>query len=216
MNIKLIHYSNHFNLKENVIKFCFNEVKKNFIFMSDNETDDFFVLRLLHPSMTPMYMFETNKNAIFQTHKRYRNYSLNEEHLAKKNDPVTTAVIFASSNDILTMILQDLRDSVWWNHEAFFLIINKNSDNSCRLARLFLSTTWAFNILSATYICHDSDSQLILYTFNPYTSLAPKFWNEIRTDNVSNKYWTLFEHQVESVRSFETLLARSKCIEINV
>lgn len=124
--------------------------------------------------MTPMYLFGTDKNAVFQTHTRYRNYTLNEMHLSRKNDPATSAFIVVSSNTTLAMILEGMKNSIWWNHEARFLIVNENFDNGCEVANLFFSTVWAFNILSAIYLCYNSDRQLMLYAFNPYTSLAPK------------------------------------------
>lgn len=151
-----------------------------------------------------MYLFEADKNVTFKTHKRYSNYSINESHFSRKNYPATGIVIVTPSNTILSIILEDMRNSIWWNHEARFLIAYQDVDNGCHMARLVLSTVWAFNILSAVYLCFNPNSQLMLYTFNPYTSLAPKFWNKVQDDDSLNKRWTLFRHSFESLQSLES------------
>lgn len=161
-----------------------------------------------------MYSFGTDEHDIFETHKRYRNYTLNEMHLSRKNDPATSAVITASSVDIVKMILDNMRSSVWWNHEARFFIVNTNFYNGCDQANLFLNTIWAHNVLSVIYLCYGRYNQPILHTFNPYTNLAPQFWNEIEDDQFLNEYWTPFEHPLESLQPFETLVDQSKYMSL--
>lgn len=154
--------------------------------------------------MTATYLFATNEHSIFKMYKRYRNYTLNKMHLIQKNDPATSVVIATPSNTNLAMVLEDMRDSIWWNHEALFLMVNENFDNGCRMARLLLSTIRAYNILSAIYLCYGSNNnQLMLYPSNPYTSLAPAFWNKVNDDHFSNESWTLFQHPL--LQSFETV-----------
>lgn len=189
-------------------------MKKNFIFISNTVADDSFMLNLLSSSMTPMYLFETHENGLknFETHERYRNYSINELHLSRPNNPATSAVIAISSNTNLSMILEGMRNSIWWNPEALFLIVNKNLANGCNMAELFLKTVWAFNILSAIYMCYNLKNQAMLYTFNPYNNLAPKFWNKRECDYFSNEYWTMFQHSLEFASFLETLSDDSKYI----
>lgn len=125
---------------------------------------------------------------------------------------MTSALIVTSSNTNLTTILEDMKNSIWWNHEAFFLIVNKNFENGCDIAHAISSAVWDFNILSAVYLCNDFNKQLVLYTFNPYTSLAPTFWNRVQTDHLSNEYWALFQSPLESSQSLATLFAHSEYV----
>lgn len=209
---------NNLHLQENLIKYCFNDSKKNVIFISNKTMDNSVLLESLYSSRTPTYLFEAGENSMFQTHEQYRNYTINEMHFRRMNNPATSAVIVASSNDTLAMILKEMKDSIWWNHEAFFLIVNGDSDNGCYSAPAFLSTAWAFNILSAIYLCYDSNGEIILYTFNPFTSLAPMFWNKTHNE-YSNKDWTLLQHPLESLQTLETLLVHRKydlLIKINI
>lgn len=164
--------------------------------------------------MTPKNLLKADANIMFETDERYRNYTLNDMYLSRKNDPVKSAVIVASSNDILKKMLEDIRNSIWWNHEAHFLIINDDVENGCDLAHLFLKTVWSFNILSAIYLCNNFNNEPKLFTFNPYTNLAPTFWN--RDVNFLDKYWTLFQHQFKSSsQSFESLFSHSEYINHN-
>lgn len=55
------------------------------------------------------------------------------------------------------------------------------------------------------------ESTIVLYTFNPYTYLAPKFWKESE-DNRFTK-GALFQHPFESPQYFETPFAHSKYVE---
>lgn len=162
--------------------------------------------------MTPVYLFETDGNGLknVEAHERYCNYSISELHLSRPNDPATSAVIAVSSNANLSMILEGMQNSICWNHEALFLIVNEHFANGCDMAHSFLSRVWAFNILSALYMCYNLQNQPTLYTFNPYTSLAPKFWNKTDVDHSSNKYWTMLQHSFESPQLFETSFNDSK------
>lgn len=136
---------------------------------------------------------------------RYHNvHKFDEKIDSKKVYPSTSIVIAASSDDVLTIILQNIKDSVWWNHQAFLLIVNRNSTNSCQMAESFLNTVWSFNILSTVYLCHNSTHQSNLYAFNPYAPLAPKFWSKVLAGSSVHKRWTLFERQVSAENPFDS------------
>lgn len=144
-----------------------------------------------------MNLFATDMNNTFSEYQRLREtYILNETHVSQKIIPATGVVIVLSSTEILATILRDMKESIWWNHEALLLIINENA-NSCQMARVFLRTLWDFNILWATYLCRKRTNQLSLYTFNPYSSLAPIFWRKVDDGILSSENFTLFEHPLE-------------------
>ena len=96
-----------------------------------------------------------------------------------------------------------LRNSTLWNHQGFFVIVDKNATNRCELARQFLQTVWSFNILQAVLLCQNGTNEIQLYTFNPYNSLAPNFWNRSsRADIRDNHQWTLFIKSINKKDEF--------------
>lgn len=64
------------------------------------------------------------------------------------------------------------------------------------MAQLFLEIAWSLNVLSAIYLCETINHQILLYTFNPFSNLAPEFWHIVRKDTFTNDSWTLLEHRV--------------------
>ena len=107
-------------------------------------------------------------------------------------------IIDTSSGIELKETLRSLKNSVWWNHEALYVLISNGEENNYLKAFTFLSTVWSFNILSALYLCYNNDQQLLVYTFNPYEYLAPIFW-EPSINHSSGNTWTLFEHKMETL-----------------
>ena len=77
-----------------------------------------------------------------------------------------------------------MSESIWWHHEVFFLIVNKDTTNGCQLSNEFLSAIWSVNVLSALYLCKEWNNQLLLYTFNPYADMAPNIWQKIPNKNI--------------------------------
>lgn len=197
-------------MEEKLVANCFNESATNVIVVIENTTDDDLILKILYSSLIPVNVFATHGSYAFRARERYRSYILDEMHHSNKNDPATSILIVASSDSILAMVLEDMRNSIWWNHEGRFLVVNKDVNNGCRIARLSLSTIWAFNVLSAIYLCYNHLRQLILYTFNPYTNLAPEFWSEV----LGSMNWTLLLHAFEAPLTAETLSAHSKYIRL--
>lgn len=175
---------------------CFNTYKRNIIITSlreENSKD----LSLLFSSVRPSTAFE-NGSSIFEKHRRLRKaYVINETSFYNKNNPTESVTIIVSSVEIFVEVLENIKDSIWWNHEAKFLIINKDSKNSCNRAYAFLKTVWTFNILSVVYLCRTQNDRLMLYTFNPYSKSVPKVWNEVRGGARTDEYWTLLEHPIE-------------------
>ena len=42
-------------------------------------------------------------------------------------------------------------------------------------------------------ICENNKNEILFYTFNPYSSLASKFWTSMPNDHIINEHWTLFQ-----------------------
>lgn len=180
--------------QEKIFNHCFNRENAILLTKRDENVTPFLTAIL---ASTPLTLFETDKNTTFNEHQRFReNYVFNETHFRPKIFPTTSVTVIVPSTGVLVALLKATKDSIWWNHEARFLIINPKR-NGCQTARLILSTLWEFNILSATYLSREQHDQPLLYTFNPYTSFAPTFWRNVQDNSFSNNRWTLLEHTLE-------------------
>ena len=96
-----------------------------------------------------------------------------------------------------------MRDSLWWNHAALYLIVNNDSPNSCEEAATFLDIVWNFSILSAIYLC-----KITLNYMNPYTEIAPMLWQKV-TYSSGNKRLTFFHYPVTDPRGL--ISSNGKC-----
>lgn len=147
----------------------------------------------LFDSLIPVTSLDSEYSPTAKNTSRFRRvYRLNETHLKTKYFPATGVYIVLSMNDSLSSILRNLKNSIWWNHEASFLVVNKNPKDECKNARVISRILWSYNILSAVYMCNES-SQLILYTYNPFTRKSPNLWNLIEDKHFLDEHWTLFD-----------------------
>lgn len=178
---------------------CVDSKSGTVILLGDFSDCNSDIFKALFSSVTPVDLIRIEKNDVIRKHKRLRtDYVLSEAHFKIKNDPATSIIISASSNDSLAMAFENLRDSIWWNHEALFLIINKKLEDNCRQAGAFLATAWSYNILSAIYLCTDSFERLFIYTFNPFNDMAPQFWRRVKVNYLLINYKTLLVHPVNA------------------
>ena len=90
--------------------------------------------------------------------------------------PLNRIIIEEFNIESFEVVLHKLRSSIWWNNNGHFLIKNTQTINSCKSAAFFLKKIWEFNILSVVFLCHDLELGILLYTFNPYSVLATRFW----------------------------------------
>ena len=99
-------------------------------------------------------------------------------------------VVIASSSTSLKKTLQDVKNTLWWNHMASFLIIDSPTplNNGCSKAFNILWTAWKMNILHATYICQHESKGALIYSYNPYTNQAPLPWKVERTYRIKNEH----------------------------
>ena len=124
------------------------------------------------------------RNLMNNKYQRFRNvYELNDTIVGRINYPTTSTIIITSNIKNFTPVLDKMKSSIRWNHAAYYLIVNRNSKNGCWMASHFLSIIWSYKILSAIYVYENLKNEIFLYTFNPYSNIAPRFWDEIHTDN---------------------------------
>ncbi|OXU30034.1 hypothetical protein TSAR_017030 [Trichomalopsis sarcophagae] len=188
-----------------LINSCFKIEKQNSILLLDTNADNDVILNSHYNAYTPLYLFKNDDTTVFKNHRRFRRvYRLNETHVKQRNNPVVSAIIIASGVVLFTEMLDEFRNSIWWNNKAYFLIVDKTSEANCQMAQVFLKAAWDFNILSVIYLCMNSNNNqtLMMHTYNPYTNLAPILWSEVRTRESINTPWTLFACPVNALLKF--------------
>ena len=100
-------------------------------------------------------------------------------------------IINLSGETSVISLLDNLKDSIWWNHNARYVIMNQSLKNTCTSAQQILNLIWSFDILSAVYLCQNANETSLAYTFNPYSNSSPKFWNTVQTNMSFNINWIL-------------------------
>ena len=109
-------------------------------------------------------------------------------------------VVIAFSTESIKQTLQVIRNSLWWNHMASFLIIDSPTplDHGCSKAFKILSNAWKMNLLYAKFLCHHESKGPLIYSYNPYTNEAPHPWQLEKTYRIKNKHpWTLLVRRYE-------------------
>lgn len=103
-------------------------------------------------------------------------------------------IVAEISLSALKLALHALKKSIWWNVYGFF-IIQRIHLNSCNEAYEYLKIVWNFNILSAIFVCMDSESKIQIHTFNPSSDYASVIWTKYKTVRQSNGHpWVLFKY----------------------
>ena len=193
--------NNIFHSKEQIIQDCFNKNSENLVIMSMlNNTSPGNIFLDFPYVNSPVSIFRVDTNTFF------KNYEYNAKMLKldalndiRKTYQVTSVIIIVSSIEIFMTVMEGMSGSIWWNHEAYFLVVNNDAISGCNMSNEFLKVIWKFNILFVTYLCKNLNNQLLLYTFNPYADLAPNLWKKVPQ---GKETWTLFQHLIYSESKF--------------
>ena len=180
-----------FYFKVNIVEYCFQETNGPTMVIKSQCESDSFPLISFHEKL-PSIILLTSNIATISKSLLYKNLIKSEE------SPVTSVVIITSKIKTFKALLEDLKTSIWWNSNAQYLIINNDVESSCQMAYLFLNITWSFKISAVAYLSVDKNKQIHMYTFNPYSSFAPIFWQTISNSNFESESWTLMKHSFES------------------
>lgn len=93
-------------------------------------------------------------------------------------------IFIVSEKFNLTKNIEFVKNSTWWNHEGFFIIIS--DENNCKKASNALKIIWKMDILAGFYICNNAKGDVGIFTFNPFSTLAPKPWKKVKNINQSS------------------------------
>lgn len=171
---------------------------KNFVFFADTTSSNKEILKIFPAVSTPLHLFDIYDENVFEGRDRFKKvFVLNETHVHRLNFPMTSLVITVTTYENLASILLRIKDSIWWNHEAQFLLVNTASEG-CQKAYDVLRILWSYNVLSAIYLCIKFSSAVSIYTYNPYSMRAPKSWNQVPVETLSSG-WTMFEFTEEQM-----------------
>ena len=101
-------------------------------------------------------------------------------------------VVTGSSSTRFGQGIYSIKNTIWWNHIGSYLIIDQ-SRNGCSKAYEILWTAWNMNLLHAKFICNHGMNRLLIYSYNPFTSQAPRLWKRTNAHRGKNDHpWTLF------------------------
>ena len=138
-----------------------------------------------------------------------KNVISNDSIQRKFKHKLQVFVVTADAPTTLQQVLYDIKKSQWWNHMAFYLILEwPRLESECSNAYEMLWTAWKMDILNAKYMCLNQSKGLSIYSYNPYTSDAPNSWKLVKTYRVKNNHpWTLFvrNYRAESAGAFRDL-----------
>lgn len=120
--------------------------------LGDWSADDSNILHSLFSSVTPVKLLRTNGNITLQEYRKFQEIGISNKTHITKTTAVTGVVIFVSFTEILTSVWNVMKNSIWWNHETQFLIVNRNPERNFEIAKAFLNTLWHFRLLFAVYL----------------------------------------------------------------
>lgn len=189
------------SLQVDLINHCFQDGTERIVLSGNWSYDGEMLLKRLFFVSQSATIVGSHEASIFNYNRKFKSmYQLNETILRENPFIATKYVIFVTSNATLSLALKNIRNLISWNNQAFFLIVNQNSTDGCGSVRTYLNTVWSFNVLSAVLLCYDSNRKYSLYTFNPFASVAPSFWQliELQDDFQKNDSWTLFKHALDA------------------
>lgn len=162
---------------------------------SYHESYEAFILKNLHASLMPINIMSIYEDYFSDIDG---NFNATIEHVERYS--ATNFIIIASSEEKISESLIKVKNSAWWDHEGFFLIVNTNLKSNCQMARDCLHFVWSLNILSVLFLCRSANNKLSLFTYNPFSKHAPQFWKALYPNN--DEMWTLLEHTIEEENSF--------------
>ncbi|KAL7293649.1 hypothetical protein TKK_0012729 [Trichogramma kaykai] len=186
------------SIMEWIFEKCFFKIDKKYVMVFGHWNN--YDLSLLSHGYSSLFLFNSigSTCAFSSQYQRYvRILKVNETILTKRNFPVGTVLINVNLEHELALVLEVFYKSIYWNNEASVLVVNSNLTMGCFEASKSLRLAWGYNILKAYYLCPDLDGNSLIYTYNPFSSLATKSWNIIRvSNNETNNRWTLFSNKI--------------------
>ncbi|KAJ8675336.1 hypothetical protein QAD02_011122 [Eretmocerus hayati] len=147
----------------------------------------------------PMNIFTIDKESPMRKHFRHKNvYKLNDEIVRNLTEPPRSVMVIVQADTNITKLLDEFRNSIWWRHDAPYLLIDGSEDKSCARASEVLTELWTFKILNAIFLCTNPPNRLRILTLNPYQSIFPTSWKAVGKVNSEQQNVTLLQYSLEN------------------
>ena len=156
----------------NVIQQCFNDKKGPIILTGDwseihikYNGDAFSTVALVGISDLRKANYYMRNRGVFK---------LELIEVLSKPYPANLFLLYDIHPSSLSLLLEELRKSTWWNGMGIFFLTSANG--TCDGARYILEVAFDFNVINAVFFCNITDNGTELYTINPYSQDAPDEW----------------------------------------
>ena len=176
------------------------------------------IILVMNPSSVPNKYFQQ-----FQSHSiilmnlkdvdnysaiKEKNYTLNVSSVKFRPIPAQTFHFVELDPPLLESTLNGLKNGIWWNIHGKYIIECTLKSNTCEYAHSFFQIIWDFNILSVIFICRESNKDVMLYTFNPYSNHVPNGWTLVQLLQQSNGHpFRIFHRSYEFLGKLNDLFA---------
>ncbi|XP_078049782.1 uncharacterized protein LOC144476559 [Augochlora pura] len=126
-------------------------------------------------------------------------------------------LVVTATRPALRLLLQRIKDSTWSNSNGYHILIDRRTESrGCANAYRFLSAAWEYDLISTIFLCIDPEDGLSIYTYNPYSSVAPDGWEEAgRFSGRGGHPWILFKKKYRGSRKMCEGLWFDKTADLN-
>ncbi|KAJ8675312.1 hypothetical protein QAD02_011098 [Eretmocerus hayati] len=184
-----------FYLSKHIADQCFSD--SGTVVLS-NESSNQSVFSMLDLS-TPMNIFTTDEDSPMKKHLRHKNvFKLNEEIVRNLTEPARSVMVIVQADTNITKLLDEFRSSIWWRHDAPYLLIDGSENRSCARANEVLTELWTFKILNAIFLCTKPANRPRILTLNPYGSIFPNSWKALGKLNSEQQNVTLLQYNLRT------------------
>ncbi|KAJ8675304.1 hypothetical protein QAD02_011090 [Eretmocerus hayati] len=148
-------------------------------------------------STIPINIFTTDKDSPMRKHLRHKNFfKLNDEIVRNLTEPARSVMMIFQADTNITKLLDEFRNSIWWRHDAPYLLIDGSENRSCARANEVLTHLWTFKILNAIFLCTKPANRPRILTLNPYGSIFPNSWRALGKLNFEHQNITLVQYSL--------------------
>ena len=173
-------------MKDIIFNKCFPDYNKSII-LSGNWTN--YKKRFVFLSFfQPIYLLGIDETDTLETYKtQIKRYNLHDHDTTEISRFGAKKFVVDEINiNAFELVINKLKYSKWWNIHGFFLIKYTDTFNSCKFYSYWLTKIWEFDVSNAVFLCQNSFFEICLFTFNPYSAKAPKFWQNIESVRQKN------------------------------
>ncbi|KAJ8675292.1 hypothetical protein QAD02_011079 [Eretmocerus hayati] len=180
-----------FRLAKHIADQCFSD--SGTVVLS-NESLNQSVSSMLNSNI-PINIFTTDKDSPMRKHLRHENvFKLNDEIMRSLTEPARSVIMIVQADTNITELLDGFRNSIWWRHDAPYLLIEGSENRSCARANELLTTLGTFDILNAIFLCTKPADHPRLLILNPYGSSFPDSWKALGKLNFGPQNITLLQY----------------------